>query len=376
MHLGRGCRDVKTAGIDIRPAPVHLPIFSKHGDRLVTAKTQYVKDLTPGQPAADVFCLGAARLAQAKNGPFWTLVLEDATGQIEAKIWSPAAGNYADLAPGQFVYVEGQVGAYRDRPQINVERLRVLPPEEYAPDLSQFVPTSAEPPEALLEQLTELCRAEISYAPWRKFCAKVLSHPDFRDRLVEAPGAKNVHHAYRGGLLEHTLSVARLVLAICERYPHLDRDTLVAAAMCHDLGKAWELTAGPARDYTDEGRLLGHIVITLELVEPLLKKCGIDPELALHFKHILLAHHGEYEYGSPRRPKTAEAFVLHFADNIDAKINQISNAFESEEPGQWSPFARTLDRYLYNPRRTPRETNEKSPRPREKDAQCLLPLKA
>ena len=342
----------------------------------MTAKTQYVKDLVPGQPAADVFCLGAARLAQAKNGPFWTLSLEDATGQIEAKIWSPAASHYADLAPGQFVFVEGQVGAYRDRPQINIDRLRVLSPEEYTPDLSQFVPTSAEPPEALLEQLSELCRAEISHAPWRKFCAKVLSHPDFRDRLVEAPGAKNVHHAYRGGLLEHTLSVARLVLAICGRYPRLDRDTLVAAAVCHDLGKAWELSAGPARDYTDAGRLLGHIVITLELVEPLLKKTGIDPELALHFKHILLAHHGEYEYGSPRRPKTAEAFVLHFADNIDAKINQIENAFESDEPGQWSPFARTLDRYLYNPRRAPREAPEKSPKPKEKDAQCLLPLKA
>ncbi len=324
--------------------------------------------------AADVFCLGAARLGQAKNGPFWTLVLEDATGQIEAKIWSPAARDYTELAPGQFVFVEGQVGAYRDRPQINIDRLQVLSPEDYAPDMAQFVPTSAEPPESLFDQLTELCRVEISHAPWRKFCAKVLSQ--FRDRLIEAPGAKNVHHAYRGGLLEHTLAVARLVLSICERYPHLDRDTLVAAAVCHDLGKAWELTSGPARDYTDAGRLLGHIVITMELVEPLLKKSGLAPELALHFKHILLAHHGEYEYGSPRRPNTAEAFVLHFADNIDAKLNQVQNAFDSDEPGQWSPFVRTLDCYLYNPRRTPRDVPEKPHKSREKDAQCLLPLKA
>ncbi|MHC1712061.1 MAG: 3'-5' exoribonuclease YhaM family protein [Solidesulfovibrio sp.] len=342
----------------------------------MTQKTLFVKDLVPGQPAADIFCLGSARLGQAKNGPFWTLTLEDVTGQIEAKIWSPAAQAYGDLAAGQFALVEGQVGTYRDRPQLNIDRLRVLGPEEFAPDLSQFVASSAEPPEGLLEKLDELCRAEISHAPWRKFCAKVLSHPEFRDRLLEAPGAKSVHHSYRGGLLEHTLSVCELVLSICARYPALDRDTLLAAAMCHDLGKAWELTAGPARDYTDVGRLLGHIVITLELVEPLLKKSSVEPELALHFKHILVAHHGEYEFGSPRRPKTAEAFVLHFADNIDAKMNQIFGSFESDTPGEWSPYVRTLERYLYNPQRAPRETTEKPQKPKEKEAQCLLPLKA
>lgn len=367
----------KAAGIDNRPGRVHLPFSSNHSDVVVTQKTQFVKDLTAGQGAADIFCIGAARLAQAKNGPFWTLTLEDVSGQIEAKIWSPAALSYTDLAPGQFVFVEGQVGAYRDRPQINIDRLRVLSAEEFAPDLAQFVPSSSEPPEGLLEKLVELCRAEIAHAPWRKFCAKVLSHQDFRDKILEAPGAKSVHHSYRGGLLEHTLAVSRLVLSICDRYPALDRDTLLAAAVCHDLGKAWELTAGPARDYTDAGRLLGHIVITLELVEPLLKKSGIEPELALHFKHILVAHHGEYEFGSPRRPKTAEAFVLHFADNIDAKMNQIFGSFEDDdEPGAWSPYVRTLERFLYNPPRTPREAPEKLPKPREKDAQCLLPLKA
>ena len=342
-------------------------------------KSRFVKDLAAGQTANDVFCLGAARLGQAKNGPFWTLVLEDVTGQIEAKIWSPAAQAYADLAPGQFVWVEGQVGAYRDRPQVNIDRLQVLSPERFTPDLSLFVPSSAEPPEGLLEKLAELCRAEISHAPWRKFTARILTHADFRDRLIEAPGAKSVHHSYRGGLLEHTLAVSRLVLSICDRYPTLDRDTLLAAAVCHDLGKAWELTSGPGRDYTDAGRLLGHIVIALELLEPVLKKSGVEPELALHFKHILLAHHGEYAFGSPRRPKTAEAFVLHFADNIDAKMNQIFGTFddETDEAGTWSPYVRTLERYLYNPPRTPRAVPEKAPKPKEKDAhQCLLPLKA
>jgi 3'-5' exoribonuclease len=371
----------KAVGIDnrCRRGQRRLPINVRFcpGDADVIEKSRFVKDLAAGQTAADVFCLGAARLGQAKNGPFWTLVLEDVTGQIEAKIWSPAAQAYAELAAGQFVWIEGSVGAYRDRPQVNIDRLKVLSAADFTPELSLFVPSSDEPPEALLEKLAELCRAEISHAPWRKFTTRVLTHADFRDRLIEAPGAKSVHHSYRGGLLEHTLAVSRLVLAICDRYPALDRDTLLAAAVCHDLGKAWELTSGPGRDYTDAGRLLGHIVIAMELLEPVLKKCGIEPELALHFKHILLAHHGEYEYGSPRRPKTAEAFALHFADNIDAKMNQIFGAFESEDAGQWSPYVRTLERYLYNPPRTPRAVAEKAPKPREKDAhQCLLPLKA
>jgi len=367
----------KAARIDNRrPAghPRSLPLTS---DDTVIQKQRSIADLVPGQPVADVFLIGAARLGQAKNGPFWTLTLEDATGQLEAKIWSPAAQAYADLRPGLFALVEGQVGTYRDRPQVNIDRLRVLPAEEFTPDLSQFVLSSAEAPEALLEKLTELCRAEIAHAPWRKFCLKVLSLPEFRDKLLEAPGAKSVHHGYRGGLLEHTLAVCRLVLDICARYPALDRDTLIAAACCHDLGKAWELTSGPARDYTDPGRLLGHIVLSLELLDPLLKKSGLEPELVLHFKHILVAHHGEYEFGSPRRPKTAEAFVLHFADNIDAKLNQIFGAFETDEPGEWSPFVRTLDRYLYNPARAPREDAPAKPKAKEKDiTQCLLPLKA
>jgi len=360
-------------------APAGTLRWFSTSDAIVTQKTRFIAELAPGQSLADIFCIGEARLGQAKNGPFWTLVLEDVSGQVEAKIWSPAAQDYADLRPGQFVWVEGQVGSYRDKTQINVERLRVLPAEEFSPDMSQFVASSSESPELLLEKLAGLCRTSIAHAPWRKFVAAVLTHPDFRPRLLEAPGAKNVHHGYRGGLLEHTLAVCQLVLAICERYPALDRDTLLAAACCHDLGKAWELTPGPARDYTDAGRLLGHIVMSLELLDPILAKSGVEPALALHFKHILVAHHGQYEFGSPRQPQTAEAFVLHFADNIDAKLNQIFGSFESDAPGQWSPYVRTLERYLYNPVRAPRETPEAKPgkaREKEKDvAQCSLPLK-
>lgn len=318
-------------------------------------KTIFVKDLAPGRAVAEVFLLTEARLAQAKNGPFWSLVLEDATGAVEAKIWSPLAQNHPDLKPGCFARVEGQVQTYRDKSQIGVERLEVLTGDQI-PDLCHFVATSARPPALLLADLDELLKTHVAHAPWRRFCRKVLADEAIRTRLLGAVGAKAIHHAYVGGLLEHSLAVCRVCLAACDIHPRLDRDTLLCAAAFHDLGKAWELTSAPARDYTDTGRLLGHVILGLEILEPFLKKTrDLDPELALHFKHILVSHHGENAFGAPKRPKTPEAFVLHFADNLDAKVNQAFGAFAEEAgDGDWSPFQRTLDRYLFNPRRTAR----------------------
>jgi len=346
-------------------------------EHTVSGKTTFVKDLVPGRPVDDLFVVADARSGQAKNGPFWTLTLEDATGAVEARIWSPASQAYQDIPPGSLVRVAGMAGSYRDKPQISVDRLEFLSPEELAPLLPLFTASSAVPPEELLAQLEALCRDTIRHAPWRRFCRKVLADPEVRTRLVAAPGAKSVHHAYVGGLLEHTLSVCGLVLAIGGRYPALDMDTLVPAAAFHDLGKAWELSSGFPRDYTDPGRLLGHIVLGMEILEPFFRKArDLDQSLILHFKHIMVSHHGEYEFGSPKRPKTPEAFVLHFADNIDAKLNQTLGAFADDEPeAAWSPYVRTLERYLYNPRRTPRQSEAKQAG--DKGAtQCLLPLKA
>jgi 3'-5' exoribonuclease len=343
----------------------------------VSGKTTFVKDLVPGRAVDDLFLVADARSGQAKNGPFWTLALEDATGAVEARVWSPVSQLYADIRPGSLVRVEGMAGSYRDKTQISVDRLEFLPPEALAPLLPLFTASSAVPPAALLEDLEALCRDNIRHAPWRRFTRKVLTDPEVRDRLVAAPGAKSVHHAYVGGLLEHTLSVCGLVLAIGGRYPALDMDTLLPAAAFHDLGKAWELTAGLPRDYTDPGRLLGHIVLGLDVLEPFFRKAkDLDPALVLHFKHIMVSHHGEYEFGSPKRPKTPEAFVLHFADNIDAKLNQTLGAFADDDPeASWSPYVRTLERFLYNPRRVARQDEAKKTEDKG-TIQCSLPLKA
>jgi len=361
-------------------------------------KVTFVKDLVPGVPVRDLFCITSAKNGQAKNGPYWSLTLEDATGSVEAKIWSPASQAYDNLAQGQFVLVEGMAGSYRDKPQISVDRLEIVPAEAI-PDMSLFVASSETSPAELLAELEALCRDQIRHKPWRKFCLKVLGTLDIRERVLNAPGAKAIHHSYLGGLLEHTLAVCRICAAFCDLYPSLDRDVLVAAAMFHDLGKAWELTSGAVRDYTDEGRLLGHIILGLEVLEPFLKKAqDLDPEFVTHFKHIIVSHHGEYEFGSPKRPKTPEAFVLHFADNADSKLNTVFGAFsrdsdegeegdDAENAGApaWSPFMRSLDRFVYNPRRAPKQEREsaktengRGDREKTKDkgpVQCSLLLK-
>lgn len=342
----------------------------------MTDKRIFVRDLSVGDQVSETFLLAQSSKGQARNGPFWSLKLQDASGVIEAKLWSPASNAFEDLPAGQFVIAAGTVNTYRDQPQLNLDSLTALGPSPDGVDFGHFLPESEEKPEALYSQLDELLSLNIGHAPWRRFCKKVLADPEIREKLIAAPGAKAMHHAYRGGLLEHTLAVCRVVLSLCKLYPVLDRDTLLAAAAFHDMGKAWELTSGLTREYTAEGQMLGHIVLSLTLLEPFFKKAkDLDPGLALHFKHMLVSHHGELAFGSPKTPMTPEAMILHFADNIDAKVHQFLAAVEDPEKIGVTPFVRALDRYVFNPVRVkpengaPKKTNEKGP------AQCSLPLK-
>ena len=339
-----------------------------------------MRDLAPGVSVQEVFLLAQARLAQSKNGPFWRLSLQDASGQIEAVIWSPKSQAYPSLTPGQYARVRGQVGSFKDKSQVVVEQLEVLDQEAALLDRADFVPASAVRPAELFAELEGLC-AELAHKPWRDFARSVLRDEDIRSRLLAGLGAKTVHHAYVGGLLEHTLAVCRLCLAICGLHPRLDRETLLAAALFHDLGKAWELSGEFEFDYTDEGRLVGHITLGLAKLEPFLARAkDLEPGLALHFRHIVLSHHGQHEYGSPVLPKTAEAFVLHYADNLDAKLNTVERATaELNGSGQrWTAYNRYLDRQLFKPEATPGPAGKEPPNEPDNpaDGQCLLPLKA
>jgi len=340
----------------------------------MSPKTAFVQDLAQGQTVSDLFVIAEAKQATSRNGPYWNLTLSDRTGRIEAKIWSPTAQNYPSLASGQVARVAGQVESYRDKPQLNVRELELMNGDLDHAALAGLLPVSSVPPEELLRQLEELLKDNLTHKPWRKLCSTVLSDDDARARLLAAPGAKSIHHAYQGGLLEHTLAVCRICHAAAGLYPQLDGQALLVAAAFHDLGKAWELSGGLTQDFTDEGRLLGHIQLGVEVLERFLRKAKLEPELALHLKHMILAHHGELAYGSPKRPKTAEAIILHFADQMDSKLGTMASAFEQDAAdGSWSPYVRSLERFLYRPVPTPRpeaKNNGKEP------AQCLLPLKA
>lgn len=344
----------------------------------MTQKFTYIKDLVTGERVQDIFIVADAQMRESRNGPFWNLKLQDCTGNVEAKIWSPLSQNVPKLFSGMFVRAGGMVGKFRDRLQFTVEALEVLDEQGADLEMSDFLPCSKVDGDIMLQEIDYLIAEHLTHAPWKKFCRKVLKSEEIRSRLLAATGAKTVHHAYIGGLLEHTLSVCRLCMSMCDNYPGADRQVVLAAAIFHDLGKAWELSGGLVNDYTDEGRLMGHIQIGLEKLEPFLARAKkLDPELKLHFKHLILSHHGEYEFGAPKRPKTPEAFILHYADNIDAKMNTVFSELDKLEGDdqKWTPYQRFLDRYLYKPQPTP-EDREKQLEEVKDGNQCLLPLKA
>lgn len=337
-------------------------------------KHVFVHDLQPGTQVSSPFMVAEARRGQARNGPFIKLQLQDRTGRVDAVVWSPLADACPDLAPGALVAITGAVTSFKDQAQIRVDALEPL---ERTSSLEDFLPSAPRPPQVMLGELVDLVLKNIEYPPLRQFVRKVLDDESIQSRLLVAPGAKTVHHAYLGGLLEHTLAVARLCMAVCDLYPALDRQTLLAGAVLHDLGKAWELVSEPACDYTDPGRLMGHVNLGLEVLGPFFAKAHhLDAGVAMHLKHLIVSHHGELEFGAAVRPMTPEAFVLHFCDNMDSKLYQTMHALDELEPdqGHWTPYQRFLERQLFKAALAPNQNGENS-RKTPAENQCLLPLK-
>lgn len=345
-------------------------------------KRQSVKSLEPSGAISSVFMLASASMQQSRNGPFWRLELCDATGTVEAKIWNPLSQEYTHFVPGSLVEVQGRAALFRDQLQITVDKIHILSEEECAAqDMRDFVPSSPRPVQEMWDELAMLCENEFTHAPWRKFIFSVLKDTDIAEGWKNAPAAKNVHHAYRGGLLEHSLSVARLCLRLAAQYSHIDKEILLAGALLHDLGKIWEFSDGVVHEYTNAGRLLGHTYLILEQLLPLLQKSGLEPELIQHFKHLVISHHGEHEFGAACIPQTSEAFLLHYADMIDARMAQCQALFHNTDDGYvgWSSWQPTLSRYVHQPYRTPVKKPVASPRAARTspaEEQCLSLLKA
>lgn len=319
-------------------------------------KGVFVKEIKEGAAVRGVFAVAAANSGKTQKGdPYWTLTLQDRTGSIEGKIWAPESRQFASIATGVLADVIGAASAFRDRLQISVREFSPFSENETAAaDLSDFVPASPVSADKMLASLRALCEQEFVHAPWRDFVFSVLDNEAIQARLKIAPAAVRVHQAYAGGLLEHTLNVARICRSFADLYPDLDRQTLIAGAILHDIGKIREYKSGLVIDSTDEGSLFGHIFLGLELLSPFFSASGLELPLREHLKHLIISHHGELEYGSPRLPQTAEAFALHYADNLDAKLALCKAQFENGAVGPlWSGKANILQRRVFLPQRTP-----------------------
>jgi 3'-5' exoribonuclease len=279
-----------------------------------------------------------------KGEPFISITLADRTGEIEAKVWEKALDLSRLFRAGDVIEVEGVASSYRGQIQLTLSLVRV-PAGDWDPGL--FLEASPRDPSEMMGELRLILKS-VKDRHLRSLLEGFLRDRDFMGAFRRAPAAKNFHHNYLGGLLEHTLSVCRLAVEVSNQYPQMDRDLLVTAAFLHDVGKVKELSFGLHIDYTDEGRLLGHLVMGAAMVDDKLSGLhGFPQELAVRLKHLILSHHGEYEFGSPKRPKILEGFALHLVDDLDAKINGLGRFMErDQQEGAWTEFNRMFSRYF------------------------------
>jgi len=313
-------------------------------------KGTFIVDLIAGERVTGFFLVRHKQLEPFRDrsrGEFLTLILGDRSGQILARVWEGAVELAEQFAEGEIVKIAGDVEEYLDRTQIIVNKLRRAEEPEY--DLADFLPATQKNVDEMLgvvQGVIESLRDPNLSALVHYF----YDDADFRTHLAQAPSARRVHHAYLGGLLEHLVEVLTLADTVLKLYPEINADLLHTGALLHDVGKVREYTWARDIDYTDEGRLIGHIVLGEEMVSRAIEQFpGFPEELSLRVRHMLVSHHGRYEWGSPRRPQTLEAIALHHLENLGAQINRFRSLLAARrEPGQaWTDYDRLLDRQLY-----------------------------
>lgn len=308
---------------------------------------KFIRELKEGDRIFDIYLCKHKQGAVTKNGKAYeNVILQDKTGTIDAKVWepnNPGIGNYNTL---DYIEVHGDVNNFQGNLQVNIKRIRVCREGEYNP--ADYLPVSGKDIDAMYGELKGMIQSIRN--TWLK---QLLESFFIRDEaLVKAfchsSAAKTVHHGFVGGLLEHTLSVTKLCDYYCKAYPVLKRDLLLTAAMCHDIGKVKEISPFPENDYTDDGQLLGHIVMGSQMVaEKAAEIEGFPHVLLAQLQHCILAHHGKYEYGSPKLPALMEALALNYADDTDAKLETFKEILENNSANQgWLGFNRLFETNL------------------------------
>ena len=305
---------------------------------------KYIESFREGDRVAGVYLCKHKQSAVTKNGKSYdNVILQDKTGTVDAKIWDPNSQGIGEFEAMDYVDIMAEVTSFQGALQLNVKRVRKVQEGEYDP--ADYLPVSEKdiPPmyQEFLGYVAKVKEPHLHALLENLFVKDVVFAKEFQFHSA----AKSVHHSFVGGLLEHTLSVVKLCEYYINTYPMLNADLLYAAAMCHDIGKVRELSLFPENDYTDEGQLLGHIAMGSEMVhEQVLKIPGFPVKLANELKHCILAHHGELEYGSPKKPALMEAVALNMADNTDAKMETMTEILKAAgENKDWLGYNRLFE---------------------------------
>ncbi len=302
---------------------------------------RFINTLREGDRINDVyFCKQRNTLSTKTGREYDSLILQDKTGILDGKIWETTSEGIGDYDEFSFVYVTGEIVLFNGALQANIKRIRMADETEY--DEGEYFPRTDRDIDEMKQELRDLI-SSVNNEYLGKLLEKVFTDATI-DAYAKHSAAKSVHHAFIGGLLEHTLSVARTCDFFSKNYEMLNRDLLITAAIMHDIGKLKELSAFPANDYTDEGQLLGHIVIGAQIVSNMADSIeGFPKKLKSELMHCILAHHGELEWGSPKKPAICEAMALHFADNVDAKLETMKEVLNGSNEEGWLGFNKFLD---------------------------------
>ena len=302
------------------------------------------------QSITGFFCVSQKSIRSKKDGaPYLALTLADSSGQIECRMWD--AGEAGEFAQGDVVKIRGQVSRYKDQLQITVDRLRKAAANEYS--VADFVPATTRDVDEMWEELEEWV-STMEDADFARLARTFLDDADIRAALREAPAAKALHHAWIGGLLEHILSLMGVADAVVRKYPGANRDLLLTGVLLHDIGKLKELRWGTSFEYTLPGQLLGHITMGVRMVEEKIAVLGDFPEeKRVLVEHMILSHHGRYEFGSPKLPMIPEAILLHYLDDMDAKMQTMQVEFaraaaNGRDAADVTDWVRSMDRPVLN----------------------------
>lgn len=308
---------------------------------------KFINELREGEKISGIYLCKHKQPAVTKNGkPYENVILQDKTGTIDAKIWEPNSQGIDDFDTLDYIDVIGDVTSFQGSLQVSIKRARKAHEGEYEP--GNYLPISEKSIDGMYEELLKYVHS-IKNAYLNKLLVKFFEEDEeFIKTFKGNSAAKTVHHGFIGGLLEHTLGVVRLCQYYSKAYPVLNRDLLITAAMLHDIGKTVELSAFPMNDYTDDGQLLGHIMIGTEMIHDMAKEIpGFPAKLESELKHCILAHHGELEYGSPKKPAMVEAVALNLADNTDARMETLTEIFAADKSKkEWLGFNRIFESNL------------------------------